>query len=410
VIGTIVSISEPIPFNNFGEDKIQRTIIREDVDGLKLECYYFDGSAKKFTKYADNCASLGHVVLIVQLAKVKYFNEKPSIGNAMFSTKIYINDNIPEIVDGYDPNKASTTIFSPPKKIVSPNDFLDGAVKKMVGNIRDSEHVFHCVVYAKIHKIHREHGWAYLGYKRRGRVAKQIESKNASSNGSKYNKNKFGGASSTRRSQWYKVIVRVIDDTGSASLLLFDDFVYKLSGVHCQTLIKYGEQHEDYFLTELNVVVGKKLLFRFNYPTDCIKNNNHIYSAKHMSDDEITINIFKKDFITEVFHDDAPISFNRTTQKTMSSLSKRQKFNLIDESSDEEFENKTITDADSNRQDTVKLEYSNTFIDGEVVIDIQHFESVSYEDTDEEDDLEDFIDDADADDDSNDDKDNNDDF
>ncbi|GKC65926.1 replication protein A 70 kDa DNA-binding subunit B, partial [Tanacetum coccineum] len=32
VVGTIVSISEPIPFNNFGEHKIRRTVILEDVD------------------------------------------------------------------------------------------------------------------------------------------------------------------------------------------------------------------------------------------------------------------------------------------------------------------------------------------------------------------------------------------
>ncbi|GKC95596.1 hypothetical protein Tco_1161038, partial [Tanacetum coccineum] len=67
------------------------------------------------------------------------------------------------------------------------------------------------------------------------------------------------------------------------------------------------------------------------------------------------------------------------------------KYTLIDENTDEEFENKNIID-DTNEQD-------------EAGIDIQHSQSVSDEDMDEEDDLDDFIDDANVDDDVTDDED-----
>ena len=96
--------------------------------------------------------------------------------------------------------------------------------------------------------------------------------------------------------------MRVIDDTGSASLLLFDDLVYKLSGVHCQGLInQYGEQHEDYFPDELNIMVGKKLLFRIDYTDYNVNNYHHVYQVKMMSDEDTMINSFKDGFITEVF-------------------------------------------------------------------------------------------------------------
>lgn len=99
----------------------------------------------------------------------------------------------------------------------------------------------------------------------------------------------------------YKLIVRVIDDTGSASLLLFDDYVSKLSGIQCQTLInQYGENHEDYFPDELNIMIGKKLLFRFEYTDFCITNNHHVYSVKMMSDEDAIIDSFKSGFINEV--------------------------------------------------------------------------------------------------------------
>ena len=95
--------------------------------------------------------------------------------------------------------------------------------------------------------------------------------------------------------------MRVIDDTGSASLLLFDDFVYKLVGTPCQALInQYGEEHEDYFPDDLNIMVGKKLLFRIEYTDFNMNNNHHVYTVKMMSDEDNIISSFKTDFITEV--------------------------------------------------------------------------------------------------------------
>ena len=44
------------------------------------------------------------------------------------------------------------------------------------------------VVYAKIHKIHKENGWAYLACKRCGSSAKEINNSASSSSGSKFKK------------------------------------------------------------------------------------------------------------------------------------------------------------------------------------------------------------------------------
>nr|GEU32240.1 replication protein A 70 kDa DNA-binding subunit B [Tanacetum cinerariifolium] len=74
VIGTLVSMTICIPFDSFGVDKISRTLILEDAAGLKLECRFFDAWAKKFDNLYEQRESLGHVVMILQLTKVKYFN------------------------------------------------------------------------------------------------------------------------------------------------------------------------------------------------------------------------------------------------------------------------------------------------------------------------------------------------
>nr|GEU35585.1 hypothetical protein [Tanacetum cinerariifolium] len=82
----------------------------------------------------------------------------------------------------------------------------------------------------------------------------------------------------------------------------------------------------------------------------------------------------------------------------MSYLSKCKKFTVIDVSIDEEFENtNTIDDCDTNEQADVAVENTNmNNSDDDVGIDIQHSESVSNVEMDEE--LEDFINDDDVDD------------
>nr|GEU81429.1 replication protein A 70 kDa DNA-binding subunit B [Tanacetum cinerariifolium] len=106
----------------------------------------------------------------------------------------------------------------------------------MVGSIRDSYSLFHCILYAKIHKIHREHGWTYLACKRCGRCVKEVDDCQSSSSGK-------------------KVIIRVIDDTGSTSLFLFNDMVFKVSEEQCYNLIKqHGPNYDDYLPDELNIL------------------------------------------------------------------------------------------------------------------------------------------------------------
>ncbi|GKE67953.1 replication protein A 70 kDa DNA-binding subunit B, partial [Tanacetum coccineum] len=145
VIGTIVSIYDAIPFNYAGVDKITRTVILEDYEGARLECCFF--IPDKFSKLYDERDKSGIVVMILQLCKVKYFNEKPSVTLAMYSTKLYINNDIPEIVafrkrysekEGFDPENHSIVQFTSVKKEVTVEDFFRGGVKTMVGHIRDS--------------------------------------------------------------------------------------------------------------------------------------------------------------------------------------------------------------------------------------------------------------------------------
>ncbi|GJU28032.1 replication protein A 70 kDa DNA-binding subunit B [Tanacetum coccineum] len=207
--------------------------------GAQLECCFFYSWAAKFQKLHDERKALGHVVMILQLCKVKYFNEK----------------------EEFDPNNHSIALFSPVKKEVTADEFFKGAIKKMVGSIRDSDSSFHCILSAKIHKIHHEFRWTYLACKRYGRSAKEMDQCKSSCSSTKGKKEKVWNykihkaLNASGVGMRFKVNVRVIDVSGSASLLLFDDLVFKLGGEQCYNLIKkYGENRDEYFPDELNVL------------------------------------------------------------------------------------------------------------------------------------------------------------
>ncbi|GJT87296.1 hypothetical protein Tco_1069013 [Tanacetum coccineum] len=140
-------------------------------------------------------------------------------------------------------------------------------------------------------------------------------------------------------------MIHVIDETGSASMLLFDDMTFKLCGVQVYTLIKqYGEEVDDYFPNELIVMIEKKLLFLFEYTTYHINKNNHVYSVKEVANDESMITTFKKDFINE-----EPLNDLETPKVTHAEL---KKF-------------KTVDKIPFNMEDTPKSAKVTTMTDGE---------------------------------------------
>lgn len=107
------------------------------------------------------------MVLIIQLGKVKYWNGTPSVGMHLYSSKIYINEDLPEVKtfkqryqskDGYDENDFNIALFSPTTYDLTPENYFKSATKKIVGSIRDSYDEYNCIIYAKVHKIHREYG------------------------------------------------------------------------------------------------------------------------------------------------------------------------------------------------------------------------------------------------------------
>ncbi|GJR04518.1 replication protein A 70 kDa DNA-binding subunit B [Tanacetum coccineum] len=210
-------------------------------------------------EYSQKRNDLGHVVFILQPGKVKYWDGTPSIHNALFGTKIF--KELPE----YDESQYKIELFTPQKPVVTIAEFFHGAVKKMVPSIRECEQKSHCIVYARIHKIHRENRWAYTACKECNKKVSVVESKASSS----YGKNKVtfycedhGAVQVASR---YKVIMRIIDQSGSAPIVFFNTMINKLSSSTAWELMeRHGMDVDEYWPEELLNLVGKRFASGLN--------------------------------------------------------------------------------------------------------------------------------------------------
>ncbi|GJY29162.1 replication protein A 70 kDa DNA-binding subunit B [Tanacetum coccineum] len=369
VIGSVVGIGDIVPVMSAAGKKIRRTIVLEDADGNRLDLTFWDTWASMWDPYANKRDAIEHLVMILQLGKVKYWDGLPAIHNALFGTRIFINRNIPEIAafkkrveerDGYEANQVKIELFSPEVKVVSIAEFFHGAINRMVDGIRDSEPDSHCIVYARIHRIHKEHGWAYTACKS---CNKKVDILTRQNRPPVYVCEEHGNVQPASR---FKVIVRVIDNSGSTPLLFFNNNFVKLSGYTAWELIeKYNMDPDEYWPKELDNIVGKKCLFKLFYSEYNVAKNNHTYHCDSFSEDVELINHFKNNFIDTETYDEEPID------ELAESATKKNKA-IIENSSDEH--DSDMHTASKTRDSTSNVEGSSSK-KRKLIIDLDDVES-----------------------------------
>ncbi|PWA71499.1 hypothetical protein CTI12_AA280320 [Artemisia annua] len=269
-------------------NRIQASIKKADMN--KFQAILDEGSCYKVGSFGVG-ENGGKFPLLSHRYKIGFYKNTSVTRVAPFDQNTRGFRKMYQEMDGYVEKNIILNVFSPSKKKITSDEFFENAQAE-------------CIVYAMIHKVHQEHGWWYLACKKCGSIAKEPEDNGGSSSSKKKGKNKVWWCKKdkeiTHVGPRYKVIVRVIDDTGSASLLLYEDIILKLIDIPCSKLItKYGDQADDIFPDELAPIVGKKLLFRFLISSYNINFNNHVYQVKMISQDEDMIKTFKHGFINE---------------------------------------------------------------------------------------------------------------
>ncbi|GJV18757.1 replication protein A 70 kDa DNA-binding subunit B [Tanacetum coccineum] len=253
--------------------------------------------------------------------------------------------------DGYEANQVKIELFSPQVKVVSIAKFFHGAINRM-----DS----HCIIYARIHRIYKEHGWAYTACKS---CNKKVDILTRQNHPPVYVCEEHGNV---QPASMFKVIVRVIDNSSSAPLLFFNNNFVKLSGYIAWELIeKYNMDPDEYCHEELDNIVVKKYLFKLFYLEYNVAKNNHTYRCDSFSKDVKLINHFKNNFIDIEMDDEEPID------ELAESTTKKNKA-IIKNSSDEHDSNMHI--ASKTRDSTSNVNGSSSK-KRKLIIDLDDVES-----------------------------------
>ncbi|GJZ37070.1 replication protein A 70 kDa DNA-binding subunit B, partial [Tanacetum coccineum] len=125
-------------------------VVLQDLEGNRIQASIKLENMNKFLVVLDegSCYRIGDFGVSENGGKFPLLNHhKASVSNCLFFTKLYLNEDISEIVafkqrylenDGeYEKNHA-ISLYSPMKKEVTIEEFFAGAIKKMVGSIRES--------------------------------------------------------------------------------------------------------------------------------------------------------------------------------------------------------------------------------------------------------------------------------
>nr|GEW68868.1 replication protein A 70 kDa DNA-binding subunit B [Tanacetum cinerariifolium] len=104
----------------------------------------------------------------------------------------------------------------------------------------------------------------------------------------------------------YKVIMRIIDQSGSAPIVFFNTMINKLSGYTAWELMeRHRMDVDEYWPGELLDLVGKRFLFKIYFSDYNVNNNNHTYRCDAVNDDPEFIKHFKDGFMQDEDYEDA---------------------------------------------------------------------------------------------------------
>ncbi|GKC33013.1 replication protein A 70 kDa DNA-binding subunit B [Tanacetum coccineum] len=244
--------------------------------------------------YNNKTDIIGSIVAIGDIVHVQ------NVDGRKIRRTVVIEDSKFKELPEYDESQFNISLFTPQKPVVTIDKFFHGAVKKMVSSIRECEQKSHCIVYARIHMIHKENGWAYTACKECNKKVSVVESKASSFAGKSKVTFYFEDHGAVQVASRYKVIMRIIDQSGYAPIVFFNTMITKLSGYTAWELMKRHDMDVDeYWPGELLDLVGKRFLFKLYYSDYNVNNNNHTYMCDAVNDDPAMIKHFKEGFLDE---------------------------------------------------------------------------------------------------------------
>lgn len=164
--------------------KLQVNFTMRDLSDMTLNCTLWEDYAAKFIKYMGDKKQGGPVVVMLKYAKIKEEGRYPlSVSNTYGYTRLFINDNLPEINNFKDSlpkddvsqsqSQLMCTQSYSSSQLTSEEDFLSNNMILPIANIIQLDQITYCVTAATIEKVKStRHGWYYFACHKCPKIAK----------------------------------------------------------------------------------------------------------------------------------------------------------------------------------------------------------------------------------------------
>ncbi|XP_004500577.1 uncharacterized protein [Cicer arietinum] len=211
---------------------------------IRIKCALFGSYVDELDAYLQSGYNK-NIVVLAQFLKVKMFNGKSKLQNAMNCTKLLFNPEIPELVSfklkhshNFDSPIQPLTHKKDTSHLSLEEEFLSLFQRMTIEELKDCQNDMVCVVFGTFKHILGEGDW-------------------------------WNGACVCNKgvvieSKRYRIKVRVVDDTDSATFVIFDHDGISLTNKSCLNLFHEMDQdpQSDTVPKEIGDLVEKQLLFK----------------------------------------------------------------------------------------------------------------------------------------------------
>ncbi|XP_056685552.1 replication protein A 70 kDa DNA-binding subunit C-like [Spinacia oleracea] len=271
----------------------------EDLQKNFLSCTLWNQYADQLTEYLSNHPNC-QVFIAIQYAKIKTFHGVVGISSSLFVTGLHINSEIAEINDfkkrfGSEGKTSSEMVEQISSHISqkNENEFLKKPERKHVDEILEMQEVCNCVTLATIDSIELENGWFYLACKK---DYKKVQDQKIDELTKFWCEKCNNYVDPVPR---FKLQVRVMDELGSASFVIFDREVVQILGksaLHireCQIKDGNKDDNDDSVPKDLKELLDRKFLFKVKVTDYNLKQSCPLFTVTKMSDDVDLIKTFQ---------------------------------------------------------------------------------------------------------------------
>lgn len=296
IIGVVTAYTDLIRISAEGRTTKRVSFELQDVEMDRLRCTLWGEHTDQFHAFTGSMRGDEHVIVIIQLGRLRTWQGRPAITNCFFGTRVLINTDDKEVLSFRKSLVEKTTIPFAPEKLLdfeslnidsTLHEFAPDCDRILACDFIEIQEATRVVFIGTVTRIQDEQLWYFIACRKCHRGVETGDANEFSEENNPDWKCVKCEATGSGYAYRYKIQVRVRDPTGSVSLVLFDREAARLLKISAYDLFKSipSDVDHDVFPEKLNELVGKTLVLKVEVSDYNLLNNYPVYTVSKLSDD-----------------------------------------------------------------------------------------------------------------------------